>query len=222
MKHFFDNTKEMVLGTGPIPCSSGTTRDHDHLVPRAEAPVPRALPRHSPAHAARRREPALRRVPLLLHGVPGAVHLHRAGRVRAGRQAARLRAVPGEVRHRRAPLHLLRLLRRGVPLRRDPDGYGRHAAPYDSRDQFIYGKDLLLNFPGRDGSTRRPTPVTSRAIRGTRASTASTLTERFLRGQQKRGPDPYTGLWGGSETAGGLAGRGVGREKTSPPGGGVM
>ena len=29
---------------------------------------------------------------------------------------------------------------------------GVHAVPYDSRDQFIYGKDLLLDFPGRDGS----------------------------------------------------------------------
>jgi NADH-quinone oxidoreductase subunit I len=29
---------------------------------------------------------------------------------------------------------------------------GAHAAPYDSRDQFIYEKDLLISFPGRDGS----------------------------------------------------------------------
>lgn len=28
---------------------------------------------------------------------------------------------------------------------------GMHAAPYDSRDQFIFEKDLLLEFPGRDG-----------------------------------------------------------------------
>jgi NADH-quinone oxidoreductase subunit I len=31
---------------------------------------------------------------------------------------------------------------------------GVHATPYDSRDQFIYGKDLLMNFTGRDGSWR--------------------------------------------------------------------
>ena len=35
---------------------------------------------------------------------------------------------------------------------------GRHAAAYDSRDQFIYGKDLLLNFPGRDGSHQTQNP----------------------------------------------------------------
>jgi NADH-quinone oxidoreductase subunit I len=35
---------------------------------------------------------------------------------------------------------------------------GNHAVPYDSRDQFIYGRDLLLSFPGRDGTfeTRNP------------------------------------------------------------------
>ena len=35
---------------------------------------------------------------------------------------------------------------------------GRHATPYDSRDQFIYGKDLLLSFPGRDGSHETANP----------------------------------------------------------------
>ncbi len=29
---------------------------------------------------------------------------------------------------------------------------GVHAVPYDSRDQFIFKKDLLLSIPGRDGS----------------------------------------------------------------------
>jgi NADH-quinone oxidoreductase subunit I len=29
---------------------------------------------------------------------------------------------------------------------------GAHAAPYDTRDQFIYEKDLLISFPSRDGS----------------------------------------------------------------------
>jgi NADH-quinone oxidoreductase subunit I len=35
---------------------------------------------------------------------------------------------------------------------------GLHAAPYDSRDQFIYDRDLLLSFQGTDGSyaTRNP------------------------------------------------------------------
>jgi NADH-quinone oxidoreductase subunit I len=35
---------------------------------------------------------------------------------------------------------------------------GAHAAPYDSRDQFIYGKDLLMSFPARDGSQTTANP----------------------------------------------------------------
>lgn len=39
---------------------------------------------------------------------------------------------------------------------------GLHAPPYDSRDQFVYGKPLLLSLAGRDGSrttvNRRPEP----------------------------------------------------------------
>jgi NADH-quinone oxidoreductase subunit I len=35
---------------------------------------------------------------------------------------------------------------------------GVHAAPYDSRDQFIYDKDLLMGFPGRDGSFESANP----------------------------------------------------------------
>ncbi|PIE05654.1 MAG: NADH-quinone oxidoreductase subunit I [Sorangium cellulosum] len=31
---------------------------------------------------------------------------------------------------------------------------GEHAVPYDSRDQFIYSKDLLMSFEGRDGSRK--------------------------------------------------------------------
>ena len=35
---------------------------------------------------------------------------------------------------------------------------GAHAAPYDSRDQFIYEKDLLMSFPSRDGSFETENP----------------------------------------------------------------
>jgi NADH-quinone oxidoreductase subunit I len=35
---------------------------------------------------------------------------------------------------------------------------GAHAAPYDSRDQFIYKKDALLSFAGRDGSHKTANP----------------------------------------------------------------
>ena len=35
---------------------------------------------------------------------------------------------------------------------------GKHAVPYDSREQFIYGKELLLRFTGRDGSRLTANP----------------------------------------------------------------
>ncbi len=37
---------------------------------------------------------------------------------------------------------------------------GKHAVPYDSREQFIYGRDLLMGMTGRDGSrlTENPRP----------------------------------------------------------------
>jgi NADH-quinone oxidoreductase subunit I len=35
---------------------------------------------------------------------------------------------------------------------------GKHAVPYDSRDQFIYGRELLLGLTGRDGSHKTANP----------------------------------------------------------------
>ncbi|MBK6514200.1 MAG: NADH-quinone oxidoreductase subunit I [Polyangiaceae bacterium] len=35
---------------------------------------------------------------------------------------------------------------------------GLHAVPYDSREQFIYGKDLLMGMTGRDGSRLTENP----------------------------------------------------------------
>lgn len=35
---------------------------------------------------------------------------------------------------------------------------GMHAAPYDSRDQFIYRKDLLLHLAGQDGTVQTANP----------------------------------------------------------------
>jgi NADH-quinone oxidoreductase subunit I len=35
---------------------------------------------------------------------------------------------------------------------------GMHAVPYDSRDQFIYDRELLLSFKGRDGTFETANP----------------------------------------------------------------
>lgn len=43
---------------------------------------------------------------------------------------------------------------------------GVHPAPYDSRDQFIYEKDLLLNIPGRAGDHETQNPRIERGEEG--------------------------------------------------------
>ena len=35
---------------------------------------------------------------------------------------------------------------------------GKHAVPYDSREQFIYGKDILMALTGRDGTRKTANP----------------------------------------------------------------
>ena len=35
---------------------------------------------------------------------------------------------------------------------------GRHAAPYDSREQFIWKEELLMATPGRDGTHTTKNP----------------------------------------------------------------
>ncbi len=35
---------------------------------------------------------------------------------------------------------------------------GQHAVPYDSREQFLYGRDLMMSFTGRDGSRETENP----------------------------------------------------------------
>ena len=43
-------------------------------------------------------------------------------------------------------------------MRVSVDDTGMHAAPYDSRDQFIFHKDLLMSFTGRDGHRESENP----------------------------------------------------------------
>ena len=53
-----------------------------------------------------------------------------------------------------------------------------HAVPYDSRDQFIYERDLLLSFEGRDGTLRdrEPAPRAGRPDAPGRHARARALT----------------------------------------------
>ena len=81
------------------------------------------------------------------------------GRVSRGRQAPRLRALPRAVRDRRAALHLLRLLRRGVPLRRHPHGHRHPRRPLRlARPVHLREGPARWRLTGRDGSRKTENP----------------------------------------------------------------
>ena len=93
-------------------------RRSDHAaVPGAAAEAAGQLPRRPSAQPRRGRPRQVRGLLHVFDGVPGPLHRHRGGAV----AVARPREVSGDVRHRRAALHLLRHVRAGVPG-------GRHRA----------------------------------------------------------------------------------------------
>ncbi len=162
-KHFFDNTKEMVLGRRPDPVlSSGYDEGITTIsYPEQEAPLPRALPRHSYRLTAARR-PRARAASRASAAPPRArrsASSSRPGEYPPGDKRRGYERFPVTLRHRRASLHLLRLLR-AKHARATRSGWTPAVtpAPYDSRDQFIYAKDLLIGFTGRDGSRETANP----------------------------------------------------------------
>ena len=179
MRHFFKNTKEMVLGQRPDPVLESLDDGITTIsYPEQKRPYPE---RFRGLHRLTLREdgsPALRRVPLLLDRLPGAVHPHRPRRVPGGRQAPRLRALPRAVRHRRAALHLLRLLRRGVPLRRHPHGHRqarralRLARPVHLRERPAHG----VVGARRLAQDREPAPRAGRSLASRHRSRPQPLT----------------------------------------------
>ena len=68
------------------------------------------------------------------HRVSRAMHLYRSGRVSRSPR----REVPVALRDRHAAMHLLRVLRRGLPLRRDQDGHLRPSAHLGFRSQGLH------------------------------------------------------------------------------------
>ena len=160
MKHFFDNTREMVRGERPDPVleryDDGITH---HLLSGAEAPVPRALPRHPPADARARTgaRAAWRASAAPRRARPSASSSRRASTPRATSGAA-TSAIPVKF-----VIDELRCIFCGYCVEACPcDAIrmdtGMHAVPYDSRDQFIYERDLLMAFrvEGRRADDREP------------------------------------------------------------------
>jgi NADH-quinone oxidoreductase subunit I len=159
MKHFFENTREMILGKRPDPVLD---RFDDGITtisyPEQKRPYPE---RFRGIHRLTTREDGSMRCVACLccsTACPAQCIFIEAGEY-----------PPGDKRrgYERFPVKFvvdeLRCIFCGYCVEACPcDAIrmdtGMHAVPYDSRDQFIYDRDLLLSFDGRDGTfeTRNP------------------------------------------------------------------
>src|SRR4029079_2816614 len=91
----------------------------DHAaVPRVQARGLSALPRASPLAQARERAREVRRLLALRRSVPRGLHPRRRRGEPRGEPGLRERALRPDLRDQHEPLHLLRLLRAGLPVRR--------------------------------------------------------------------------------------------------------
>src|SRR3954464_3608367 len=95
-------------------------QEADHAaVPGVQAPGLSAVPRPAPAVAARERDGEVRRLLSLRGRLPGGLHPGGRRREHAGQPRLARRALRADLRDQPQPLHLLRLLRARVPVRRD-------------------------------------------------------------------------------------------------------
>ncbi len=88
-------------------------------VPGVQAARVPALPRPPPPARARERAGEVRRLLALRRGVPGRLHPRRPGREHPRQPRLGRRALCAHLRDQHEPLHLLRLLRARLPVRRD-------------------------------------------------------------------------------------------------------
>jgi NADH-quinone oxidoreductase subunit I len=160
MKHFFRNTKEMVLGQRPDPVLEGIGKDGINTIsyPEQRRPYPaRFRGMHRLTHRA---DGSPRCVACLCCSTAcpaQCIYIEPAeypeGDRRRGYERFPAKFVIDELRCvfcgfcvEACPCDAIRM------------DTGIHAAPYDSREQFIYGKDLLMSFPGRDGGFQSENP----------------------------------------------------------------
>ena len=108
---------------GSRPRSGAWPRAPRDPVPGGEDAGLPALPRAPQAAPLRGHRPReVRGLLALRRGLPGQVHPGRGGREHAREPGLRGRALRGGLRDQHVALHLLRLLRGGLPVRRDHDG----------------------------------------------------------------------------------------------------
>jgi NADH-quinone oxidoreductase subunit I len=159
MKHFFDNTREMVRGERPDPVLD---RFDDGITtisyPEQKRPYPERF--RGVHRLTTRTDGSVRCVACLCCSTacPAQCIFIDAGEYpegdpRRGYERYPVRFVVDELRCifcgycvEACPCDAIRM------------DTGMHAVPYDSREQFIYEKDLLLSFQGRDGTYETTNP----------------------------------------------------------------
>lgn len=153
MRHFFKNTKEMVLGQKPDPVLEGLEEGITTICyPEERRPYPE---RFRGVHRLTLRDDESPRCVACLccsTACPAqCIHIEAAeypeGDAKRGYERFPKTFVIDELRCifcgfcvEACPCDAIRM------------DTGMHAVPYDSRDQFIYRKDLLMEFTGRDGT----------------------------------------------------------------------
>lgn len=159
MRHFFKNTKEMALGTRPDPVTEGLNDGVTTIqYPEQKRPYPE---RFRGLHRLTLRDDGSPRCVACLccsTACPAqCIHIeageYEEGDKRRGYERYPVRFVIDELRCifcgfcvEACPCDAIRM------------DTGLHAVPYDSRDQFIYDRELLMGFTARDGAQLSENP----------------------------------------------------------------
>jgi len=159
MQHFFRNTREMVRGERPDPVTERLDEGISTIsYPEQKRPYPE---RFRGVHRLTQREDASPRCVACLccsTACPAQCIYIDAGEYPEGDKRRGYERYPVKF-----VIDELRCIFCGYCVEACPcDAIrmdtGTHAAPYDSRDQFIYRKDMLLAFAGRDGTHETANP----------------------------------------------------------------
>ena len=111
--------------------------------PEEKTPDVSPLPREAQLQRFEDRSGEVRRLLALRRRLPGRLHPRARGGQRPGAPGLDWRALRRRLRDQHDPLHLLRLLRGRVPVRRDPLFLDYELADFD-RSDLVFTKEMLL------------------------------------------------------------------------------